>query len=58
MCVRYLPNNYGTNIKVVFDGYNNNATKGSERNRRYIGNISIDYLFDEEMRLKTTKKIS
>lgn len=54
--VRYLRNNYGTNIKVVFDGCNNDGTKASERNRRYMGDTSINYLFEEDMPLNTTKE--
>ena len=51
--IRELLHNYGTNVKVVFNGFNNDGTKASERNR--IGNTSVDYLFDEDMHLKTTK---
>lgn len=54
--IRYLRNNYGTNVKIVFDGYNNDGTKASERNRRYISNTSIDYFFEEDMPLNTTKE--
>ena len=54
--IKYLRNNYGTNVKVVFDGYNTDGTKASERNRRYVGNASIDYLFDDDMSLQTTKE--
>lgn len=54
--IRYVRNNYGTNVKVVFDGYNYDGTKASERNRRNISNISIDYLFEEDMPLNTTKE--
>ena len=53
--IKYLRNNYGINVKVVFEGYNNDGTKASERNRRYTGTTSIDNLFEEDMPLNTTQ---
>ena len=54
--IKHLRNNYGINVKVVFDGYNNDGTQAAERNRRYTGTNSIDYLFEEDMPLNTTKE--
>lgn len=51
--IRYLRNNYGNNVIVVFDGYRNiNCTKSAERYRRSLKNASTDLIFDENMPLK------
>lgn len=50
--VRYLKNNYGRNVYVVFDGYNKDCTKSIERLRRSQKNASTDFIFDEIMLLK------
>lgn len=51
--IRYLKNNYGNNVFVVFDGYRNiNCTKSAERYRRSLKNASTHLIFDENMHLK------
>lgn len=50
--VRYLKNNYGSNIFVVFDGYTGECTKSAERYRRSLKNASTDLIFEEYMPLK------
>lgn len=49
--IKYLKNNFGNNITVVFDGYSFNATstKSAERMRRSTNSTSTDILFTENM---------
>lgn len=49
--VVYLRRNFGSDIIVVFDGYNNKSTKTSERNRRSSSRTSTEIIFEEDMNL-------
>lgn len=51
-CVRYLHNNYGHNIYVVFDGYKTDGTNSLKRTRRSKKKSSNDIIFDKNMPLK------
>ena len=47
----------GSNVEVVFDGYDsNNSTKAEERRRRYEGKTSKTYIFNLGMSLQTSKE--
>ena len=51
--IRYLRNNYGNNVFVVFDGFRNtNYTKLAERYCRSLKKVSTDLIFEENMPLK------
>ncbi|KAL4710241.1 hypothetical protein ACJJTC_005414, partial [Scirpophaga incertulas] len=50
--VRYLKNNYNSNVYVVFDGYKIDSIKSDERNRRALKNKCADIEFNADMPLK------
>ena len=52
--IRYIIRNYRENVAIVFDGYDDITIKKVERNRRARKNASVDVIFTEEMKLKTS----
>ncbi|KAL4702881.1 hypothetical protein ACJJTC_005792 [Scirpophaga incertulas] len=50
--VRYLKNNYNSNVYVVFDGYKIDSIKSAERNRRALKYKCADIEFNADMPLK------
>ncbi|KAF2891864.1 hypothetical protein ILUMI_14300 [Ignelater luminosus] len=54
---RYLRNNYGTGVKVVFDGYNNDGTKASERSHRYITPDDKEMFFLKPLKNNTLQQV-
>lgn len=51
----YLKRNFDTYVIVIFDGYGNNSTKSSKRNRRSLKYTSTEIIFEEEMNLTATQ---
>lgn len=53
--IAYLKSNYGDNLTVVFDGYDDLTTKTSERDRRSKKFISVEYRFDKNTKVAVEK---
>ncbi|KYN21449.1 hypothetical protein ALC57_06175 [Trachymyrmex cornetzi] len=53
--ITYLKSNYGDNVTIVFDGYDDLTTKSSERDRRSKKFISVEYRFNENTKVAVEK---
>lgn len=55
--VTYLRANYGKNVTIVFDGYDRQTTKSSERNRRCAKKGCLEYDFQKDMLLEIPQEL-